>query len=99
MSEGISQRTHMHNPWTQTHTSMVMAKGQGVWTGYKWTKGEREKMGTSVIVSIIKMKLKKEKRRSHNKITDSEPVTILQSLNTAILLILKLVSPLYLPVP
>lgn len=51
----ISRRTHIHTPWTQTAVVMARGKGlQGGWRGAKW--GE---MGTSAIVSTIKIKTNK----------------------------------------
>ena len=53
--EGISQRTFMHNS-VCTDNSVVIPRGKGARVGWEWwAKGE--KMGTSVIMPTIKIKL------------------------------------------
>ena len=54
--EGISQRTYTHKPWPQT-TVWWGPEGRGQESG--WRQAEEGKMGTSVIVWVIKiLKLK-----------------------------------------
>ena len=45
--------------WPQTHSSVVTAGGKGQVAG--WRRAEEGKVGTSVIVSTIKIKKKKRK--------------------------------------
>lgn len=94
-------KEHMHNPWTQTHTSsVVMARGQGglnwveVGKGGGWEDGDF----CNSVKDKNKVKKKKEKKRSHNKKTDSEPddnIIVPEYSHTSSL---KLVSPIHLPV-
>ena len=49
----------MHDPWTQT-TVWGWPEGRGVGAGRRWVKGGGA-MGTSAIVSTIKIERKKER--------------------------------------
>ena len=57
--ERISQRTHMHDPYTQTTAGAGHREGGWVRVEWRLAKGCRGEMGTPVIVSSIK------KRRLH----------------------------------